>query len=200
MFIQTETTPNPQVVKFLPPAGQKIISNNSAQSTEWRSAEMAASNPLASQLFTLLGVKSIFFGTDFISITKNEKYSWEQMKPDILSALVDFFSINDNSDESSNYDDFKPESDFDLAKSDQPEIAEKISEIIETRVRPAVAQDGGDIQLARFEKGIAYLKMRGACAGCPSSTITLKNGVENLLRYYVPELIGVEAEEDLGEI
>lgn len=202
MFIQTETTPNPQVVKFLPPAGQKIMSAGAPQTAEWRTSKTASQNPLASKLFDLSGIASVFFGIDFIAITKNDEYSWEQMKPEILSTLVDFFSVNDSADNDLSFSqvDSSKAAGFDLTESDQPEIAEKINEIIETKVRPAVAQDGGDIQLVRFEKGVAYLKMRGACAGCPSSTITLKNGVENLLRYYVPELVGVEAEEDLGEV
>jgi Fe-S cluster biogenesis protein NfuA len=181
MFIQTEITPNPQTIKFLPqlPAAEGKIK---WQTTEWQNPAAAKDNPFATHLFAQTGVKRIFLGENFIAITKTEDFTWEQIKPDILSAIMDFFSTGG-----------KIQSEKQQETKEESEITKKIKEIIATRIQPAVAQDGGDIQLDRFENGVAYLDMRGACAGCPSSTITLKNGVENLLRYYVPELVRVEA-------
>ena len=195
MFIQTETTPNPKVIKFLPQLDRKT----SWQSAEWKNSTDSSNphhaahpmNPMAQALFRLPAVQSIFVGADFVAVTKSEEFSWEQIKPDVLGTIMDFFSTTpiqeiDKTNELEGSPEESPE---------ENQVVQKIKEIIATRIQPAVAQDGGDIQLAYFEKGVAYLNMRGACAGCPSSTITLKNGVENLLRYYVPELERVEAIE-----
>lgn len=191
MFIQTEKTPNPQTIKFLP----HLPSKESWASGEWTSAQAAKEHPLAALLFALPGVARVFLGDGWIAITKDEQWAWEQIKADILGALMDFFSQGGASRltqvATGNTDKFATKKDG-VAETEE-EI--KIKEIIATHIQPAVAQDGGDIQLERFEGGVAYLAMRGACAGCPSSLHTLKNGVENLLRYYVPEVERVEATE-----
>ena len=153
--------------------------------------QAAQASPLAMLLFDVDGVEGVFFGHDFISITKNQNVDWPQIKPDILGIIMDYLTSGQDL-----FSTTPTASQGDQKASDDEEAASRIREIIETRVRPAVAQDGGDILFDRFEKGIVYLQMRGACAGCPSSTITLKNGVENLLRYYVPEIVSVEANED----
>ncbi len=152
----------------------------------------AQNSPLAMQLFDVEGVEAVFFGHDFISITKKQDIDWPQIKPDILGVIMDYLTSGQDL-----FSATAPAIVQSQKASDDEETAARIREIIETRVRPAVAQDGGDILFDRLEKGIVYLQMRGACAGCPSSTITLKNGVENLLRYYVPEIVGVEANEEL---
>ena len=153
--------------------------------------QAAQASPLAMLLFDVDGVEGVFFGHDFISITKNQNVDWPQIKPDILGIIMDYLTSGQDLLSTT-----PTASQGGQKASDDEEAASRIREIIETRVRPAVAQDGGDILFDRFEKGIVYLQMRGACAGCPSSTITLKNGVENLLRYYVPEIVSVEANED----
>ena len=154
--------------------------------------QAAEVSPLALLLFDVNGVEAVFFGHDFISITKTQNIEWPQIKPDILGIIMDYLTSGQDLLSTTPLT-----SQADQKASDDEEAAQRIREIIETRVRPAVAQDGGDILFSHFEKGIVYLQMRGACAGCPSSTITLKNGVENLLRYYVPEIVSVEASEDL---
>jgi len=187
MFIQTETTPNPATLKFLP--GRVVLANGVA---EFRDAESAAENsPLAAKLFAIPGISGIFFGYDFITVSKNAG-EWEHLKPAILGIIMEHLMSNApvlltqapqaGSDGEQEF--------FDPAHS---EIVNTIKELIETRVRPAVAQDGGDITFRGFEHGIVYLNMRGACAGCPSSTATLKHGIENLLRHFVAEVQGVEA-------
>ena len=156
--------------------------------------QAAEASPLAMLLFDVDGVEAVFFGHDFISITKNQNIEWPQIKPDILGIIMDYLTSGQDLLSTTTT---TTTSQADQKASDDEDAASRIREIIETRVRPAVAQDGGDILFSHFEKGIVYLQMRGACAGCPSSTITLKNGVENLLRYYVPEIVSVEASEDL---
>ncbi|MEL6318119.1 MAG: NifU family protein [Pseudomonadota bacterium] len=181
MFIQTEATPNPATLKFLP--GATVMAAGSA---EFGSIEAAASSPLAQRLFAVDGVENVFFGPDFISVTKTGETEWPQLKPAVLGAVMEHFQSGEpvmagEASESGH------------AAHDGPdgEIVRQIKELLDTRVRPAVAQDGGDITFHGFEEGVVYLTMRGACAGCPSSTMTLKMGIENLLRHYIPEVTEV---------
>lgn len=184
MFIQTEATPNPATLKFLP--GMPVLVQGTR---EFRSAEDAAISPLASRLFTLPNVTGVFFGTDFVTVTKDEHEEWATMKPVILGSIMEHYlskapvmaeaAVAETSDE-----EFAPE---------DAEIVEAIKELLETRVRPAVAQDGGDITFRKYADGIVYLNMRGACSGCPSSTATLKHGIQNLLKHFVPEVREVQA-------
>ncbi|MEQ1548196.1 MAG: NifU family protein [Chakrabartia sp.] len=188
MLIETETTPNPATLKFMP--GRPVMESGTR---DFASPEEAEASPLAEALFTLGDVEGVFFGRDFISVTAGPGTSWSQLKPDVLGILLDHFSAQMPL--------FKPatagfsvpaETEF----SDDPadvDIIVQIKELIETRVRPAVAKDGGDIIYRGFDKGTVYLKMQGACAGCPSSTATLKNGIESLLKHYVPEVTEVLA-------
>lgn len=180
MFIQTEATPNPATVKFLP--GQVVMASGTAEFNE--NDDMTAS-PLARRLFQINGVKSIFFGGDFISVTKDETVEWDQLRIHVLGVLMQHFTSGlpvVEGDGGAAY----------VAPEDEDELSRQIRELIEMRVRPAVAQDGGDIIFDRFEDGIVYLHMRGACAGCPSSTMTLKSGIENMLKHFVPEVQAVE--------
>lgn len=179
MFIQTENTPNPATVKFIP--GVSVMSSGVA---EFENAEEAKTSPLAERLFDIRGVQGVFFGYDFVSVTKNDSVEWGAIKGPILSAVMQHFSMG----EPLFHDGEGGDGESDALLDD---ISKQIKELIDTRVRPAVAQDGGDIVFERFEQGIVYLKMRGACSGCPSSTVTLKNGVENMLRHYVPEVLEV---------
>jgi Fe-S cluster biogenesis protein NfuA len=180
MFIQTEQTPNPATLKFLP--GREVIARGVADFTD---PDHAASSPLASRLFEVDGVTGVFLGSDFITVTKSAGQDWYVLKPAVLGAIMEHYMSGDPI--------MAPEAALEDEDSGDEEdaIIRQIRELIETRVRPAVAQDGGDIIFRGFERGIVYLHMRGACSGCPSSTITLKNGIENLLRYYVPEVVEV---------
>jgi Fe-S cluster biogenesis protein NfuA len=183
MFIQTETTPNPATLKFLP--GRAVLQ---AGTRDFRdAAEAQAASPLAGRLFEVDGVTGVFLGSDFVSVTK-EDGEWQHMKPAILGAIMEHFmsgapALNDAQSGAA------AEGDFDPADS---EIVATIKELIETRVRPAVANDGGDITFHGFRGGTVYLKMQGACSGCPSSTATLRHGIENLLKHFVPEVEAVE--------
>ncbi|RCL01292.1 MAG: NifU domain-containing protein [Candidatus Tokpelaia sp. JSC085] len=186
MFIQTEATPNPETLKFFP--GRVILSDGVA--AEFHNAESAAGHsPLAAQLLTISGVSSVFFGNNFIAVSKNTG-EWEHLKPAILGIIMDYLMS-----ESSIV--LAPKSDRDgteeFFNSADKELVKRIKVLIEERVRPAVSRDGGDITFRGFENGIVYLNLRGACAGCPSSTATLKRGIENLLRHFIPEIQGVEA-------
>jgi len=180
MFIQTEQTPNPATLKFLP--GREVMARGVADFTE---PENTASSPLARRLFEVDGVTGVFFGSDFITVTKAAAQDWYVLKPAVLGAIMEHYLSGD------------PVMAAEAALEDEgtgdedDAIVKQIRELIETRVRPAVAQDGGDIIFRGFERGVVYLHMRGACSGCPSSTVTLKNGIENLLRYYVPEVVEV---------
>lgn len=184
MFIQTQTTPNPATIKFLP--GQNVLDSGTA---EFKSAGETANSPLAQRLFTLQGVENVFFGRDFVSISKAADTDWQMLKPMILGALMEHFSTG------------QPvllrqeEEKFGVQAGDS-EIVAQIKELIATRVRPAVMMDGGDIVFDSFDDGIVYLRMRGACSGCPSSTATLKSGIENMLRHFVPEVIEVRPVAD----
>ncbi|MHC5308372.1 NifU family protein [Bartonella sp. LJL80] len=187
MFIQTETTPNPATLKFLP--GKVVLEDGVV---EFRDRETAAErSPLAAKLFAIPGVTGVFFGYDFITVTKEDS-EWQHLKPAILGTIMEHFMSNlpIMASSSSAHEMTEGEEFFDEKDT---EIVDTIKELIETRVRPAVANDGGDITFRGFEHGVVYLNMRGACAGCPSSTATLKHGIENLLRHFVPEVLGVEA-------
>ncbi len=178
MFIQTEATPNPASLKFLP--GRVVLDAGTA---EFRSPDDAGASPLAERLFAVPGVNGVFLGSDFITVTKAEG-EWPHIKPAILGAIMEHFTsgmpVLRGAPEATDEEEFFGE--------DDGEVVATIKELIETRVRPAVAQDGGDITFRGFRDGIVYLNMRGSCAGCPSSTATLKHGIENLLRHFVPEV------------
>lgn len=181
MFIQTESTPNPATLKFLP--GQSVLDVGTADFT---GPEAAAASPLARRIFAVEGVTGVFFGNDFVTVTKAEAVLWDHLKPAILGAIMEHFQSG------------APVIEGEQAASghvahDGPDsaIITQIKELLDTRVRPAVAQDGGDITFHGFDRGIVYLHMQGACAGCPSSTLTLKMGIENLLRHYIPEVVEV---------
>jgi Fe-S cluster biogenesis protein NfuA len=181
MFIQTEQTPNPATLKFLP--GCTVMASGTANFTD--AAAAAARSPLAERLFGLPDVGGVFLGGDFITITKSGDSDWFQLKPAVLAAIMEHFTAG------------RPvvTSGPDAAASDaeDDEVVSAIKELLETRVRPAVAQDGGDIIFEDFEDGIVYLHMQGSCSGCPSSTATLKAGIENMLRHYIPEVVEVRA-------
>jgi Fe-S cluster biogenesis protein NfuA len=189
MFIQTQSTPNPATLKFLP--GRDV---SPGTSYEFISLEEAVASPLAAALFGLNGVKSVFLGADFVSITKAEDAEWAHLKPQALAAIMDHF-VSGAPVIADAPENGEPAADDVAYEGETAEIVAEIKELIATRVRPAVASDGGDIIFKRFdaETGIVQLIMRGACSGCPSSTLTLKQGVENLLRHYVPEVTAVEA-------
>jgi Fe-S cluster biogenesis protein NfuA len=182
MFIQTEFTPNPASLKFLP--GVAVMTSGTANFT---APEQSLRSPLASRLFAIDGVEGVFLGYDFITVTKAPSQQWEVMKPQILAAIMDHFT--------SGADVIESEEPVGGGESEDDEIAAQIKELIDTRVRPAVAQDGGDIIFRGFEEGVVYLHMQGSCSGCPSSTATLKHGIENMLRYYVPEVVEVRPVE-----
>jgi Fe-S cluster biogenesis protein NfuA len=184
MFIQTEDTPNPNTMKFLP--GDLVLGDKTAFFTD---KENAARSPLAAALFELADIRAVFFGSDFITVTKTHESAWDVLKPQILTTIMEhklsgaplLLEEKPAAARVENYSD------------DEQEIVEQIKELIETRVRPAVAMDGGDIVFHSFKEGIVHLEMHGACSGCPSSTATLKNGIENMLKHYVPEVMAVEA-------
>ena len=190
MLIETETTPNPATIKFLP--GRTVMD---AGTRDFATPEEADASPLAEALFGLGDVTGVFFGKDFVSVTAAPGVEWAGLKPDVLGLLLDHFSANMPL--------FKPASAGGISVpaeeamfAEDPadaDIVVQIKDLIETRVRPAVANDGGDIVYRGFDKGKVYLQMQGACAGCPSSAATLKNGIEQLLKYYVPEVTEVRA-------
>nr|WP_294815448.1 NifU family protein [uncultured Sphingomonas sp.] len=190
MLIETEATPNPATLKFLP--GRTVMD---AGTRDFANPEDAEASPLAETLFGLGDVTGVFFGRDFISVTAAPGAEWRDLKPDVLSILLDHFSANMPLFRAGTAAGFSvPAESADFG--DNPEDAEivaQIRELIETRIRPAVANDGGDIVYRGFDAGKVYLQMQGACAGCPSSTATLKNGIEQLLKYYVPEVTEVRA-------
>lgn len=189
MFIQTEETPNPNSLKFVP--GFNLLEGSPVDFPNVASAKIS---PLALRLFSIAHVEEVFIGKDFITVTKSENTDWQTLKPSLLGAIMEHLlakkPIISDMLASEFPDDIKVESD----KKDQ-DIVDQIKELIETKVRPTVAMDGGDIVLTKFKDGIVYLKMKGACAGCPSSSATLKSGIENMLRYYVPEVLEVRASE-----
>ena len=180
MFIQTEATPNPETLKFLP--GVDVMGAGTANFT---SAAAAARSPLASRLFDRDDVTGVFFGSDFITVTKNADSDWLALKASILGVIMEHFTAG-----LPIIDDEKatPETEAD---GEDSEVVAQIKDLLDTRVRPAVAQDGGDIIFHGYEDGVVFLHMQGSCAGCPSSTATLKYGIENLLRHYIPEVVEV---------
>jgi len=191
MFIQTEDTPNPETLKFLP--GKDVLGAG-VPAREFEKGADVSSAPLAEMLFMIPGVARVFFGADFVSVTKASEKDWKHLKPALLGAIMDFYVAGGDvlsGMSGAAPDDDDPEFTY---EGETAEIVEQIKEIIELRVRPAVAQDGGDIVFKRYIEGdgVVYLEMRGACAGCPSSTLTLKSGIENLLKHYVPEVTRVE--------
>jgi len=181
MFIQTEPTPNPATLKFLP--GRAVMEQGTANFPDAAAAERS---PLAGRLFTVPGVTGVFLGTDFVTVSKDESAEWYQLKPAVLGVIMEHFTAG------------RPVL-LDSAPAAEPaneaetEVVSQIKELLETRVRPAVAQDGGDIIFDRYEEGVVYLHMQGSCSGCPSSTATLKAGIENMLRHYIPEVTEVRA-------
>ena len=179
MFIQTEQTPNPATLKFLP--GRSVMEQGTA---DFADAEAAVRSPLAVRLFAIEGVTGVFLGSDFVSVSKEEAREWYLLKPAILGVIMEHFMagrpilLDDDGDATG-------------SGEEDSEVVSQIKELLDTRVRPAVAQDGGDIVFHKFEQGIVYLHMQGACAGCPASTATLKMGIENMLRHYIPEVAEV---------
>ncbi len=183
MFIQTEATPNPATLKFIP--GKQVLAEGTADFTD---KGEALASPLAARLFDISGVRGVFLGSDFISVTKGD-VEWQHLKPMVLGAIMEHYVsgapivAEDGANDASGV----PSDPKDQA------VVDTIKELLETRVRPAVAQDGGDITFSGFKDGIVYLHMRGACSGCPSSTATLRHGIENLLRHFCPEVQEVQA-------
>lgn len=181
MFIQTQATPNPATIKFIP--GQVILESGLK---DYQSVEEASSSPLAQRLFGLQGVVGVFLANDFVSVSKADDTDWSMLKPMVMATLMEHLStgqpilIDDGSE---------------AVVEDEDEISAQIRELIITRVRPMVMMDGGDIEFDRFDDGIVYLTMRGACSGCPSSTATLKSGIEGMLKHFVPEVIEVRPSE-----
>ncbi len=191
MFIQTEDTPNPQSMKFLP--GQSVLGQG-ARALDFPTRQSAEVSPLAQALFDVDGVGAVFLGADFLTVTKTDGAEWRHINPAILGTIADYLTaglpvVTAQAEAASAPDQLGE------YEGETREIVEQIIELIDTRVRPAVAADGGDIVFHKFnpDDGIVYLSMRGACAGCPSSTMTLKSGIENMLKHYVPEVIAVEA-------
>ncbi len=187
MFIQTEQTPNPDTLKFLP--GQPVMVRGTA---EFRSPGQAARSPLAQRILSIPGVAGVFLGSDFISVTREPGTEWSFLRTLVLGEIMQHFVSGLPVIELGGADDGTE----DAAPHERDEITLQIIELLDTRVRPAVAADGGDINFVRFDDGIVYLRMKGACSGCPSATVTLKNGIESMLRHYVPEVVEVRAVEE----
>ncbi|PHR91592.1 MAG: NifU family protein [Robiginitomaculum sp.] len=190
MFIQTEDTPNPATLKFLP--GREVLATG-LPPIELEKGDDVSTAPLAEMLFSIPNIERVFFGADFISVSRSNGADWPRLKPAVLGAIMDFYVAGGDT----MHDTMQSENasvDEEVYEGDVLEIVEQIKELIETRIRPAVAQDGGDIVFRKFDirDGTVTLQMKGACAGCPSSALTLKSGVENLLRHYVPEVTRVE--------
>ncbi len=180
MFIQTESTPNPATLKFLP--GQSVLGSGTA---DFKNAEAANVSPLAFRIFRVPGVAGVFLGTDFVTVTKAEAVEWDHIKPQLLGAIMEHYQSGQPVMEG------EAEAAHTESSGADSAIVGQIKELLDTRVRPAVAQDGGDITFHGFDAGVVYLHMKGACAGCPSSTLTLKMGIENLLKHYIPEVTEV---------
>lgn len=192
MFIETETTPNPATLKFLP--GQKVMPSGTR---DFATPEDAEASPLAQALFDTGEVSGVFFGSNFISVTAAPGASWSALKPQVVAVLLDHFVSKAPLFHAPSAGGIAvPAEDDELLVADDPahaDIVEQIKELLETRIRPAVAGDGGDIRYRGFREGVVYLQMQGACSGCPSSTATLKQGIEGLLKHYVPEVTEVRA-------
>jgi len=185
MFIQTQETPNPHSLKFVP--GTKVLEQGGT--IDFPSVAAAYCSPLAKLLFRIEGVKAVFFGPDFVTITKvdDENVEWRVLKPEIFATIMDFFNsglpvVNEEA---------KPSADTEILEDDDDTVA-MIKELLDTRIRPTVQEDGGDILYMGFEDGVVKLKMQGSCTSCPSSVVTLKNGVQNMLQFYIPEVVAVE--------
>ncbi|MDE2166069.1 MAG: NifU family protein [Alphaproteobacteria bacterium] len=177
MFIQTETTPNPATLKFLP--GRAVMGDGTAN---FPTVDSAARSPLAQRLFGLPGVAGVFLGADFITVAKADDVEWLALKPQVLGAIMQHFTAGEP---------IVLEAPKAVTEEESDEVVAQIKELLETRVRPAVAQDGGDIVFDHYADGVVYLHMQGSCSGCPSSTATLKAGIENMLRHYIPEVTEV---------
>ncbi|XP_059473098.1 NFU1 iron-sulfur cluster scaffold homolog, mitochondrial-like [Neocloeon triangulifer] len=191
MFIQTQSTPNPNSLKFLP--GREVL--GTGKTMDFPSGTAAYCSPLAKLIFRIDGVKAVFFGPDFITVTKlDDDSDWKLLKPEIFAVIMDFFASN-----LPIVTDTKPNSDTE-ASEDDSETVLMIKELLDTRIRPTVQEDGGDIIFMSFDDGIVKLKMQGSCTSCPSSVVTLKNGVQNMLQFYIPEVVSVEQVEDEAEI
>ncbi|MEY8841666.1 NifU family protein [Cribrihabitans sp. XS_ASV171] len=182
MFIQTESTPNPATLKFLP--GQTVLDAGTA---DFPTPEAGEKSPLARRIFAVDGVTGVFFGNDFVTVTKRDGVEWDHVKPAILGAIMEHYQsgqpvMGADAESGTGHAEHSGE---------DAHVVDQIKELLDSRVRPAVAQDGGDITFHGFDRGVVYLHMQGACAGCPSSTLTLKMGIENLLRHYIPEVTEV---------
>jgi Fe-S cluster biogenesis protein NfuA len=186
MFIQTEATPNPATLKFIP--GRTVLDSGTL---EFANREAAARSPLAERLFEVPGITSVFYGSDFVTVTKADG-DWQHLKPAILGAIMEHYMSGAPllADGSAASDDARDEEDEFFNEQDADTVAQ-IKDLIETRVRPAVANDGGDITFRGFKDGVVYLNMKGSCAGCPSSTATLQHGIQNLLKHFVPDVVEV---------
>ena len=180
MFIQTEQTPNPSTLKVLP--GRVVMEKGTM---DFASPDAAVPSPLAKRLFAIEGVERVFFGSDFVTVTKEANLDWQILKPSILGGIMEHYTSGEPVVSESG--------EAVAAAEDDDDVVAQIKELLDTRVRPAVAQDGGDIVFQDFRDGVVYLHMQGACSGCPSSTATLKMGIENLLKHYVPEVVEVQA-------
>lgn len=192
MFIQTEDTPNPNSLKFIP--SDVVICEKGTKEFKNKDAAKKGS-PLAFDLFKIDGVESTFFGSDFITVTKNDEIEWSAIKTEIMAAIVDFFvsgkDLFNKEEEKESKSETSDENDSDVVK--------QIKELIEIKVRPAVAMDGGDIIYRDFTDGVVFLELKGSCSGCPSSTITLKNGIESMLKHYIPEVEEVQQINEFDE-
>jgi Fe-S cluster biogenesis protein NfuA len=189
MFIQTEATPNPEVLKFLP--GREVMGEGTR---DFSTPAEAAASPLAGDIFDIEGVERVFFGPDFVTVGKLASADWPHLKAPILAAIMDHFTAGRPLFAGESQDDQAGGHDEGVYEGETAQIVAEIKDLLDTRIRPAVAQDGGDILFNRFEPetGVVWLNMRGACSGCPSSSATLKAGVENMLKHYVPEVTAVE--------
>ena len=188
MFIQTEATPNPATLKFLP--GETVVQNGPFEFTS--ADEASGKSPLAESLFSIPAVNGVFFGYDFVTITKSDDTDWQHLKPAVLGVIMEHYMSGAPVMVADQTSGGMPEGEG-FVEEGSEEIVSTIKELLETRVRPAVAQDGGDITFHGFKDGRVFLKMRGACAGCPSSTATLQHGIQNLLKHFIPEVEAVEA-------
>lgn len=191
MFIQTQDTPNPNSLKFLP--GIKVL--ETGQTMDFPTFQAASCSPLGKILFRIDGVKGIFLGPDFITVTKkDDDVEWKLIKPEIFASIMDFFAsglpiINEGT----------PNEDT-VVNEDDSEVVQMIKELLDTRIRPTVQEDGGDIIYVSYDDGIVKLKLQGSCSSCPSSLVTLKNGVQNMMQFYIPEVLGVEQVQDEVDI
>jgi Fe-S cluster biogenesis protein NfuA len=186
MFIQTEATPNPATLKFIP--GRTVLDTGTM---EFSNREAASRSPLAERLFAVQGVTGVFYGSDFVTVTKDDS-DWQHLKPAILGAIMEHYMSGEPLlvDGTAGNDEALDEEDEFFSEADAETVA-TIKDLIETRVRPAVANDGGDITFRGFKDGVVYLNMKGSCAGCPSSTATLQHGIQNLLRHFIPDVVEV---------